>query len=407
MNQLSPMHALLGLLARHAMYGYELKRTVEQDFGPFWRIDYAQLYRSLAKMRRAGWVHVREKASPQGPARKAYSITPSGRKVLAVWLGKPARDRSEFFVKLALAADGTAFSAALIEAQRKLFEEDRAAYLVKGAGAIAVGSTSQLILAQTALKESEASLAALDFSAALVRFHPKAASPLTSLVTIAASDDPVLSRLAQFAPIAVHSVGSFGGLIALSQRQADLAGAHLLDLESGEYNVPFVKQLFPEDEILIVNLAWRETGLILAGGNPRNIRGVRDLARRDVRLINRSRGTGTRLLLFGKLRAARIDPHTLKGWDHVAATHNAVAGAIAAGTADVGPGLRAVADAWKLSFIPLNEERYDLIIPRAEFDSSRLRPLLDGLHSREFRRAETSFLGYDLSHSGTVIARIK
>jgi molybdate-binding protein/DNA-binding PadR family transcriptional regulator len=407
MSTISPVQALLGLLARGEMYGYELKRSVEQDFAPFWRIDYAQLYRSLAKMKRSGWVRVRLESSPRGPVRKAYSITPQGRKELDSWFAQPARDRNEFFVKLALASNGGTFIDALIEAQRKSFEDEQAAEIAKSQFARVEGNASKLILAHAALKETEASLAALDFSAALVPIHLKSGVVPKSPVTVAASDDPILLRLAQFAPIAVHSVGSLGGLYALSQHQADLAGSHLLDLASGEYNIPFVRQLFPEDEILIVNLAWRETGLILAPGNPLSIHGVRDLARREVRLINRSRGTGTRLLLFGKLRDARIDPHSIKGWERVAATHDAVAGAITAGTADVGAGLRAVAHEWHLDFIALNEERYDLIIPRPLFESPRLRPILEKLDSKEFRNVATSYLGYDLSHSGRVIAQVK
>ncbi len=407
MKTLSPRHALLGLLARREMYGYELKRAVEKDFTPFWRIDYAQLYRSLARMRGAGWLRVRVKASPHGPDRKAYSITPLGRKELSAWLAQTAHNRSEFFVKLALAANHGEFSDALIAAQRKSFEETRAAEIAKHSAAREESNPSKLILAHAALKDAEASLAALDFSIAIFPTSRRKSAPITSPVIVAASDDPLLARLAQLAPIDVQSVGSIGGLVALSQHQADLAGAHLLDLESGEYNIPFVKQLFSEDDILIVNLAWRENGLILAPGNPQNIRSVRDVARSDVRLINRTRGTGTRLLLYGKLRAAKIDPHSLQGWERAATTHDAVAGAIASGKADVGPGLRAVADAWKLGFIPLNEERYDLIIPRAAFESPRLRPLLEALHSKEFRRAATNLIGYDLSRSGAIVAQIK
>lgn len=407
MATISPTHALLGLLARGEKHGYELKRAVEKDFAPFWRIDYAQLYRSLAKMKRAGWVQVHAEPSPQGPERKAYSLTSRGRRELDGWLAQPARNRNEFFVKLALAANRGAVTDALIATQRKSFEDEQTAEFAKQTAARAESNPSKLILAHAAIKQAEASLAAIDFSAAIFQPNRRKSPPNTFPVFVAASDDPVLAQLAQLAPIAVQSIGSIGGMIALSQHQADMAGAHLLDLESGEYNIPFVKRLFTEDDILIVNLAWRETGLILAAGNPRNIRSIHDLARRDVRLINRTRGTGTRLLLYGKLRAARIDPHSLKGWERSAATHDAVAGAIASGAVDVGPGLRAVAHKWQLDFIPLNQERYDLIIPRAAYDSRRLRPILDALHSREFRLAATNFIGYDLSRSGSIIAQIK
>jgi putative molybdopterin biosynthesis protein len=126
-----------------------------------------------------------------------------------------------------------------------------------------------------------------------------------------------------------------------------------------------------------------------------------------VRFINRQRGAGTRLLLLSKLRAAHIDPHLLPDWGRVALTHDAVAGAIAAGTADVGPGLRAVAVEWNLDFIPLGDERYDLAIPRADFESPQFRELLNVLHSQTFIQQASDLQGYDLARTGRVIARIK
>jgi putative molybdopterin biosynthesis protein len=233
------------------------------------------------------------------------------------------------------------------------------------------------------------------------------ATSLPGPVVITGSDDPLLARLAQFTHISTHAIGSLDGLLALAQHEADVAGVHLLDAETGEYNVPFVKHLLPEDAIVLVNLAFRENGLMLAPGNPRNIRGLSDLAQRDLRFINRQRGAGTRLLLYARLRAAGIDPRSLKDWERAAATHDAVAGAIATGVADVGPGLRAVACTWGLDFIPLGEERYDLVIPCAAFDSPRLRPLLDALNSQEFRRLATEFQGYDLTRTGQVVARMQ
>jgi putative molybdopterin biosynthesis protein len=148
-------------------------------------------------------------------------------------------------------------------------------------------------------------------------------------------------------------------------------------------------------------------GLILARGNPKGIRGVRDLTKPDIRLINRAQGTGTRLLLYSKLRKAKIDPRSLNGWERIAATHDAVGGAIAIGAADAGPGLRATAVAWGLDFIPLGEERYDLAIPHASYESSRMRLLLEGLHSEAFRKLAGTFAGYDLARMGRVVARVK
>jgi len=201
-------------------------------------------------------------------------------------------------------------------------------------------------------------------------------------------------------------VGSLAGLMALGEGRAHIAGLHLLDIESGEYNVPFVKHLMPEERVLLLHLAQREQGLMVARGNPKRIRSLKDLARRSVQLVNRQRGAGTRLFLFHRLRQARIDPHAIAGFASEVPTHNAVAAAIAAGTADVGPGIRAAAEAWGLDFISLGHERYDLAIPRAIFESPRLRAFLEVMHAGAFRQAAAALSGYDVSRLGTIVADI-
>ena len=404
---MSPQYPLLGLLVRSGKYGYELKRIVDDEFAPYWRIDFAQLYRSLAKMTRNGWVKVHTERGADGPERKVYTLTARGRAEFDQWLAEPAQDRDEFFVKVRLAADCGVSIAHLVEPQRRVFENERAAHARRQRDAQAVGDAGRLVVSHVALRETEASLSALDLYAALAPTTRPTRGQTFATPVIIGSDDPLLARLAQLAHTSTQSVGSIGGLLALAQHQANVAGIHLLDAETGEYNVPFVKHLLPEEDIMLVNLAFRENGLLIARGNPKNLRSVRDLARRDVRYINRQRGAGTRLLVYSKLRAVHIDPHTLPDWDRVANTHDAVAGAIASGTTDVGPGLRAVAAEWNLDFISLGEERYDLAIPRADFESPRLRVLLDAFHSVQFRQTAQSFAGYDLARMGKVVARVK
>jgi putative molybdopterin biosynthesis protein len=192
----------------------------------------------------------------------------------------------------------------------------------------------------------------------------------------------------------------------LQARRADLAGIHLLDIDSGEYNVPFVKHLLPEEPVVLVNLAYREQGLMIAPGNPKGIYDLHDLIRLDICFVNRQRGSGTRLLLYHRLRQAGIDPHAISGYDREAPTHNAVAAAITSGTADVGPGIRAVAQAWGLEFIPFGLERFDLAITHAVFDSPRLRSLLEVIHQTDFRRAASAFSGYNVTLMGEVVAEI-
>lgn len=404
---MSPLYPLLGLLTQGERHGYDLKRTIDREFAPYWRLDFAQLYRSLARLARAGWVKVRVEPGVGGPKRKVYALTPPGRRAFEAWLAEPAAEAAGFFVRIRLAALCGAPARGLVTARRRSLEEAHGAQMQAHRAALAAGDPGRLILTDAARRELEAALAALDVCEAVVPQEAGAAgAPAPGRVRITGSDDPLLARLARLARASTHTVGSLGGLFALAQGQADVAGIHLLDAESGEYNLPFVKHFLPEEPVLLVNLARRENGLLLAPGNPRRIRGVRDLGRRGARLINRARGTGTRLLLYSKLRAARLDPHSLPGWESAAATHDAVAAAVAAGVADVGPGLRAVAAAWGLDFIPLGEERYDLVIPRARFESKRLRPLLAALHGAEFRKAARGFEGYDLSNSGRVLARV-
>ncbi|MBI5651274.1 MAG: hypothetical protein HZC40_12660 [Chloroflexi bacterium] len=322
------------------------------------------------------------------------------------WLDEPARDRAEFFVQLRLATALNAPVARLLESQRRAFEQERDARAESHRTARDAGDAGRLLIADAALRETQAALDAIELSHAIApRARGIARESSARPLVIIGSDDPLLARLANIIHASTRSIGSVGGLIALSNREADIAGAHLLDLDTREYNVPFVKHLLPEDQIVLVNLAVRENGLLVARGNPKNIRGVRDLTRRDVALINRQRGAGTRLLLFAKLRAVRIDARSLRDWERVAQTHDAVAAAIATGAADVGPGLRATAHAWNLDFIPLGDERYDLVMTRAEFESSRVRAMLDALHGKELRGLMLD--GYDLARTGRVVARVK
>jgi len=405
---MSPMHALLGLLVQGERYGYDLKRMIDQEFTPFWRIDFAQLYRSLAKMTQKGWIRVRVQAGDEGPARKMYTLTPRGRHAFETWLREANATRDEFFVKLRLANTiGIALDQAVAE-QRRALEAERVTRQTTLRDARTASDAGRIILADAALRETEAALAALTlWTSSLVASKGIADQTQLGTLVITGSDDPLLTFLAQLVSTSTSPVGSLGGLLALARHEADVAGVHLLDLDTGAYNVPFVKHLLPEERTVLVNLATRQNGLLIARGNPKQIRGVRDLTRAEVRLINRQRGAGTRLLLFAKLRAARIDPHDLPDWDRVAWTHDAVATAITSGTADAGPGLVAVAHEWNLDFIPLGEEQYDLVMPQQVFDSPRAQPLLNGLQSADFHQRGACLQGYDLSRAGKVVARIR
>ena len=404
---MSPAFSLLGLLLRGDAYGYELKRLVETEFDPHWRIDFAQLYRSLAKLDAQGFVRVRDASGDGGPARKIYSATARGKRAFEKWIGEPANSQDEFWVKMRLATTLGYDADALLHAERARAENQRTARKQAQQNARDAGDAGQLILRDAALRRAQAETDALALAQVVVsagaRKTKRAALPLS----IVGSDDPLLAYAAQAAHLVSHVMGSFAGLEALAAQQTDIAGTHLRDAEAHEYNLAFVQHLIPEDDILLVNFAVREYGLLIARGNPKRIRGVRDLARRNVRLLNRPRGAGARLWLHQDLRAARIDPQTLRGWENTAATYDALATAIEQDFADAGPGLRVTAAQWGLDFIALGQERFDLAMPRRVYESARAEKLFDQFHSPNFRAHATALHGYDISRLGRVVGESK
>ncbi len=219
------------------------------------------------------------------------------------------------------------------------------------------------------------------------------------------SHDLCLDLLAQFLADAGRrltsaNAGSLGGLVALRRGEAHLAGSHLLDPQTGEYNVSYVKQYLPDVPVVLVTFVHREQGLIVAPGNPQKIKGLADLARPDVRYVNRQRGAGTRILLDYRLGQLGILPSQVRGYAREEYTHLAVAVAVQSGVADCGLGIAAAARALKLDFVPLEQERYDLVIPQVHYESDLLRPLLDLVRGPDFRRAVADLPGYDATHMG-------
>ena len=198
-------------------------------------------------------------------------------------------------------------------------------------------------------------------------------------------------------------VGSLGGLMALRQGRAHLGGSHMLDPETNTYNVPFIQRYLPGVPLKLVNLAWREQGLMVAPGNPKQIRTIRDLTRPGVRFINRQRGAGTRLLLDYLLTETGLEAGQVQGYAREEYTHMAVAVNVASGTADVGLGIMAAAKALGLDFMPLLPERYDLVVPQTSFADRRFQTLLEVIRSREFQAAAKALGGYDLKDCGKIL----
>jgi putative molybdopterin biosynthesis protein len=235
------------------------------------------------------------------------------------------------------------------------------------------------------------------------------ADEIRQAIVAIGSHDLTLDLIAQFLAekgvrLSSANVGSQGGLVALRRGEAHLAGSHLLDPETGDYNRSYIKKYLPDIPVTLMTLVGREQGLLVRRGNPLKLRSLADLARSEVRFVNRQRGAGTRVLLDYELNKLGLAVGAIRGYDFEEFTHLAVAAAVASDLADGGLGIAAAAQALDLDFVPLFVERYDLVMPEVYYQSPRLRPLLDLLHDAHFRREVAALPGYDVQPMGTVVA---
>lgn len=212
--------------------------------------------------------------------------------------------------------------------------------------------------------------------------------------------EAVASSLSKYVRLLSLPVGSLDGLVHLRQRLCHISGAHLRD-ENGEYNASYIRRFFPDREVKVITLAHRTQGLMFRASNPMQIRDISDLTNTDARFVNRNAGSGTRLWLDTELKRIGISSNTIRGYDHMVKTHSEAAALIETGKADVSLGLQAAARQHGLGFLPLFEERYDLIL--AGEQETVLTPLLDYLQTAEFHRAAEALTGYSAVHSGEEI----
>jgi molybdopterin molybdotransferase/putative molybdopterin biosynthesis protein len=231
-------------------------------------------------------------------------------------------------------------------------------------------------------------------------------APGRPTIVFCGSHDLVVERLA--VDLASHlnvltlPVGSLNGLANLRLGLGHLAGCHLLD-EKGEYNLSFVRNLFPDRAVHVVMLAYRVQGLMFQPDNPRGLRSLVDLTRPGIGFINRNPGSGTRLWLDRQFETLGIAASAVHGYDHHVNTHTACALAVASGTADVAIGLQAAAIQQALGFLPLFRERYDLVIPDDQLHM--VQPLMDTLVTGAFRSWSEGLAGYEMTHAGEEIVR--
>lgn len=203
--------------------------------------------------------------------------------------------------------------------------------------------------------------------------------------------------------IAASNVGSLGGLLALARGETHIGGTHLLDTGSGIYNIPDIKKAIPQVALVLVHLAQREQGILVAPGNPKAIAGLKDLIRPGMRFVNRQPGSGTRVLLDHELIKLDLHPAAIAGYDREEFTHMAVGVAVASDLADMGLGVRAAATALGLDFIPIASEEYDLVVARSFYESERGAKLMTIIVSEGFKKAVSALGGYDSSRAGEIL----
>lgn len=236
-------------------------------------------------------------------------------------------------------------------------------------------------------------------------------APSEAGLRFAGSHDLAIALLARMlaeempdAGLSVEYVGSLGGLIALAQSEAEVAGVHLWDETADTYNAPFVRRLLPGRRVALLTLACRSLGLITPLGNPQGLQTLADLTQPQVRLVNRQSGSGTRVWLDAQLKALDIPPESVRGYcDSEELTHLAVAQAVDQGEATVGLGIYAAASAYGLDFVPLTEEQYDLVLLESVWYSPTAQALVAVARSSRFKEAVVALGGYDTSDTGQVM----
>ena len=200
-------------------------------------------------------------------------------------------------------------------------------------------------------------------------------------------------------------IGSYSSLVALYHGYIQAATTHLWDGDTGQYNVPFVRRLLPGIPAVIIHLTCRMQGFYIAKGNPKGIKSWDDLKRDDITLINREKGAGSRVLLDEHLRLMNIYGSSIKGYNNETQSHLTVASTVSRGAADVGVGIEKIASQVEgIEFIPLQKERYDLVVKKEIFDTLTVQNILKILRSDEFRAEFKDIGGYDISEMGEIIA---
>ena len=231
----------------------------------------------------------------------------------------------------------------------------------------------------------------------LIVFAKEAAHPATGL----------LARMVEKAcgvELVTAAASSKLALTWLAAGKVHIAGSHLEDPKTGEFNLPFLRKQFPEEDFSVVTFARWEEGLVLASGNPKGVGGIADLARKNVKFVNREPGSGSRGLLEQLLKKAGMDAEKVQGYERIAYGHLAAAYCVVSGEADVCLATRCAAQAFGLDFIALHSERYDLVMRKRTADLPAVKSFLDVLQRATLRRKLEVLAGYDTSETGKLVA---
>ena len=217
------------------------------------------------------------------------------------------------------------------------------------------------------------------------------------------SHDLVMDIVADMMELTSSHVGSMGGILSLRRDECHLAPIHLLDMETGEYNISYVKKYFPGKRMALIKGIQRSQGFIVQKGNPHDIKGCADLTREDLIFANRQRGAGTRVLLDYHLKMERIEPREIRGYQREFTTHMAVAAAVKNNTATTGLGVLSAAKAMDLDFVPLSNEDYDFLVHGDSMEMDQVRDFVNLIKSDEFQYRVKDLGGYGFENTGEII----
>jgi len=340
---------------------------------------------------------------PGYPVSAALTIDIFVEQLMATWLGRRPNELPTEIATLTRKITSPAGDDDFVRvAVGKVGDKLLAAPLSRGAGVItSLVQADGLALIPSGIQGMEAG------EKVQVRMYRSKAEIERTILSIG-SHDLTLDLMAQFLAkhdrrLASANVGSQGGLVALRRGEAHFAGSHLLDPQTGAYNISYIRQYMPNIPVKVVALVGREQGLIVKKGNPKGIKSLEDLTKLEVQFVNRQRGAGTRVLLDYHLNLMSIPQGSIEGYLQEEYTHLGVAASVASGRADCGLGIAAAARALDLDFVPLFQERYDLVIPKQFADGDLLAPLFGLLADSAFRKAVSQLIGYDVSVMGTII----